>query len=261
MRSTNDVIALQGPRTVGFYIGTYIGLSFTFYAFVTWRSLLMVKVQVNASRYFHKSMLASTLRATMAFFETTPGGQILNRFTRDIYELDFRVMDLWNFAALSTFKVLFSLIYITVVINLFGAFFVVIIICYVLVFEYYRRTARQLQRVEAVTRSPVYNHASETLGGLESIRAYSMQSQYVEEHEDRLTNAARVYFAQKGMESWVGTWLGFIGSVIVLCTSLLLALDPNVVDSGLAGMALSYALSSVMMLTLRFDTPRSSRLK
>ena len=73
---------------------------------------------------------------------------------------------------------------------------------------------------------------------------------YVEEHEDRLTNAARVYFAQKGMESWVGTWLGFIGSVIVLCTSLLLALDPNVIDSGLAGMALSYALSSVMMLNI-----------
>lgn len=168
-----------GERTVGFYIGIYIGLAFTFYGMVTWRSLLMVKVQVNASRYFHKSMLASTLRATMAFFETTPGGQILNRFTRDIYELDFRVMDLWNFAALSTFKVVFSLIYITVVINLFGAFFVVIIILYVLVFEYYRRTARQLQRVEAVTRSPVYNHASETLGGLESIRAYSMQAQYV----------------------------------------------------------------------------------
>jgi ABC-type multidrug transport system fused ATPase/permease subunit len=240
----------MGDQTIGFYLGIYAGCAFLFYFFVSWRSYLMVNIQINASRYFHSKMLKSTLRATMSFFETTPGGQILNRFTRDIYELDFRVMDLWNFAALSSLKVTLNLLYITVVINLFGAFFAVIIVMYILVFEYYRRTARQLQRIEAVTRSPVYNHASEMLGGLESIRAYGEQKQYIAEHEQRLTNSARVYFAQKGMESWVGTWLGFIGSVIILCTALLLAIDPDSIEGGLAGMALSYALSTVMMLNV-----------
>jgi hypothetical protein len=46
---------------------------------------------------------------------------------------------------------------------------------------------------------------SETLNGLECIRAYNSQGDYVQEHEDRLTVASRVYFAQRGVESWVGT--------------------------------------------------------
>lgn len=75
-----------GDKSVGFFLGIYGGIAFTFYLLVAWRSLLMVGFQINASRYFHSTMLASTLRATMAFFETTPGGQILNRFTRDVYE-------------------------------------------------------------------------------------------------------------------------------------------------------------------------------
>ena len=66
------------------------------------------------------------------------------------------------------------------------------------------------------------------------------QDAYTAEHEHRLTAASRVYFAQRGIESWVGTWLGLIGSLVVLFTALFLAIDPDAVDNGLAGMALSY---------------------
>ena len=52
------------------------------------------------------------------------------------YRLDFRVMDLWHFAVLSGFRVLLSLIYITVVVNLFGAFFALFLLLYIIVFEY-----------------------------------------------------------------------------------------------------------------------------
>jgi ABC-type multidrug transport system fused ATPase/permease subunit len=81
-----------GDRTTDFFIAVYGGIAFTFYALVAWRSLLMVAFQINTSRFFHSAMLESTLRATMAFFETTPAGQILNRTVR-VFRQKFTLED------------------------------------------------------------------------------------------------------------------------------------------------------------------------
>jgi hypothetical protein len=118
-------------KPVEFFIGVYTGCALFFYLLVATRSYMMVGFQINASRYFHAKMLKSTLRTAITFFETTPAGQILNRFTRDIYELDFRVPDLWHFMLMSVFRVVLNLVYITVVINFFGVFLAVFVIMYV----------------------------------------------------------------------------------------------------------------------------------
>lgn len=248
--STNASYGGTDCKTMGYYVGVYSGLAVLFYVLVIWRSLSLVAVQMNTSRYYHAEMLIAVLKSPMAFFETTPAGRILNRFTRDIFELDFRVMDLWHFAVLSTFRVVIALIFIAVSVNLFGAFFVGFLVMYVLLFEYYRRTSRQLQRLEAVARSPVFNHVSETISGTEVIRAYAMETDYLNTHADRLDLAAKVYFAQRGVESWVGTWLGLIGSLVVLFCGLLLMIDPDTVGPGEAAMALSYSLSVLAFLNV-----------
>ena len=43
---------------------------------------------IFASRTLHNSMLENILRSPMAFFDTTPLGRILNRFSKDTYIID-----------------------------------------------------------------------------------------------------------------------------------------------------------------------------
>lgn len=43
-------------------------------------------------------------------------------------------------------------------------------------FEYYRRTARELQRYESVSRSPYLNVLQETINNIEALRAYGHES-------------------------------------------------------------------------------------
>lgn len=42
----------------------------------------------QASRKFHERMAYAIFRSPMSFFETTPSGRVLNRFSSDIYKVD-----------------------------------------------------------------------------------------------------------------------------------------------------------------------------
>lgn len=56
---------------------------------------------IEAAVLFHTQMLHSVLRAPMSFFETTPVGRIVNRFSRDVAIVDLSVAEtlhMWLFA-------------------------------------------------------------------------------------------------------------------------------------------------------------------
>lgn len=46
--------------------------------------MLFVAMFIKASKSLHEKLLISVLRANLRFFETTPIGRIVNRFTKDI---------------------------------------------------------------------------------------------------------------------------------------------------------------------------------
>lgn len=43
---------------------------------------------LNAARYIHNSLLARVFKAPMEFFDQTPTGRIVNRFSKDIESTD-----------------------------------------------------------------------------------------------------------------------------------------------------------------------------
>lgn len=47
---------------------------------------------------------------------------------------------------------------------------------------YYVRTARALQRLDSLARSPVYTHISATFDGLTTVRAFGLQSMFDDQY-------------------------------------------------------------------------------
>lgn len=75
-------------RGKGFYLGFY-ALTAVLLGIVTFgRSYMLAKFGVRASSVLHKNLLASVLQAPMSFFDTTPTGRILSRFSKDLYSID-----------------------------------------------------------------------------------------------------------------------------------------------------------------------------
>ena len=113
-----------------------------------------------------KLFLDCVVRAPMSFFDTTPSGRVINRMSKDIDMIDNVIpMSLRSF--LTTFFNIFQVLAVIVLATPFFLFVIIPLgIVYWLIQRFYIPTSRQLKRLESTSRSPVFNHFSESLQGI-----------------------------------------------------------------------------------------------
>jgi len=115
------------------------------------------------------------------------------------------------------------------------------------VMRYYLATSRELKRLDAVSRSPIFAWFQESLGGLSTIRAFRWQQVFIHINELRSDTNLQCYHLAMSVNRWLAVRLEVMGACIVLFTAVssVVALRlSGKVDSGLVGLVLSYALST-----------------
>jgi ATP-binding cassette, subfamily C (CFTR/MRP), member 1 len=135
-------------------------------------SLTLAYGCLSAALYLHNKLLNHSMRLPMSFFDTTPLGRIMNRFSKDVDMVDNTLpmtIRMW-------IMMLFNVLAVFAVITYSTPFFAVVIvplgIIYYFIQKFYVATSRQLKRLESVTRSPIYSHFGESITGQSTIRAY-----------------------------------------------------------------------------------------
>lgn len=139
-----------------------------------------------ASKSLHRGAIISVMRAPMSFFETTPLGRIMNRFSKDIDTIDNTISDSLRMFLITFSNVVGAFVLIAIVIPWFLIAVGVILIIYYFFSLYYRASARELKRLDAILRSSLYAHFSESLTGLATIRAYGETDRFRKESEERM---------------------------------------------------------------------------
>jgi len=91
-------------------------------------------------------------------------------------------------------RAIFTLVVISISTPAFIALIIPLAAIYYWVQRYYLRTSRELKRLDSVSRSPIYAHFQESLGGITTIRAYRQQSRFAQENEWRVDANLRAYF-------------------------------------------------------------------
>jgi ATP-binding cassette, subfamily C (CFTR/MRP), member 1 len=126
-----------------------------------------------------------------------------------------------------------------------------------LVYRYYLATSRELQRLNAVSRSPIISWFSETLNGLSTIRAFNQQAIFSETNERRVDRNQMCYQPSTSVNRWLAIRLEFIGAAIIFISSLLAigALVTSGVDAGLVGLVIAYALNTTSSLVSTMALP------
>jgi ATP-binding cassette subfamily C (CFTR/MRP) protein 1 len=134
--------------------------------------------------------------------------------------------------------------------------------------RYYLRTSRELKRLDSVSRSPIYAHFQESLGGITTIRAYRQQLRFAMENEWRVDANLRAYFPSINanryvfrtslriillltLDRWLAVRLEFLGSLIILSAAGFATISVSTgsgLSAGLVGLAMSYALQITQSL-------------
>ncbi|KAG1650730.1 Multidrug resistance-associated protein 1 [Nymphon striatum] len=178
------------------------------------------------------------------FFETTPLGRIINRFSSDISVVDKKL------PATLPMLVRFVLLCISAIIvdSIVTPFFLIIVIPLVLVYyfiqKFFRSTSRELQRLDSITKSPIYSHFSETLGGLAVIRAYRDEKRFSEKilKQININNAA--FILVNSANRWLAVTLDYLGGCILFIASIgaIIAANLGHVTPAFVGLAMAYTL-------------------
>lgn len=231
-------------------VGMYLGIYFTFgigsaALSVVQTLILWIFCSIEASRILHERMATAIFRSPMSFFDTTPAGRIMNRFSSDVYRLDEVLARTFNMLFVNLARSGFTLIVISVGTPAFVALIIPLSAFYYWVQRYYLRTSRELKRLDSVSRSPIYAHFQESLGGISTIRAYRQQDRFELENEWRVDWNLRAYFPSISANRWLAVRLEFFGAVIILAAAgfaIISVTNHSGLSAGMVGLAMSYAL-------------------
>ena len=190
------------------------------------------------------------LRAPISFFDTTPLGRIMNRFSKDIDVMDNNLTESLRSAA-TTVSMLISIIILTIAYYYYFAVALVpLCIFYFVSAAYYRSSALEIKRHESVFRSAVYSQFNEAIVGTSTIRAYGMQKTFSKTITDAIDNMDSAYYLTFANQRWLGVRLDIIGVVFLLVTGMLVVTNQFSVSPSISGLVLSYLVSITQTLLL-----------
>ncbi|KAJ6377090.1 hypothetical protein OIU76_026121 [Salix suchowensis] len=147
--------ALQSYRP-GYFIFVYALLSFGQVTVTLANSYWLISSSLHASKRLHDAMLESILRAPMLFFHTNPTGRIINRFAKDVGEIDRNVANSANNFLSLAWQLLSTFVLIGTVSTISLWAIMPLLILFYSAYLYYQSTSREVKRLDSITRSPVY---------------------------------------------------------------------------------------------------------
>ncbi|KAE8579699.1 hypothetical protein XENTR_v10024156 [Xenopus tropicalis] len=197
---------------------------------------------ILASRFLHTDLLHNVLRFPMSFFERTPSGNLVNRFSKEIDTIDNTIPQIIKMFMGSLFNVIGACVIILTATPIVAVIIPPLGLVYFFVQRFYVATSRQLKRLESVSRSPVYSHFNETLLGSSVIRAFGEQKRFIQISDFKVDENQRAYYPSIVSNRWLAIRLEFVGNCIVLFASLFAVISRTTLSPGLVGLSVSYAL-------------------
>lgn len=229
---------LEGIRLYG--VAALISLIFQMANKFFW-----LKRGIKAGIELHDNMLKNILKAPVRFFDTTPVGRLLQRFSRDLEAVDFHLQ--WSFeSALQCFfqivvalgLIVFSVPYILIVIVPIG-------LLYWKFQLLYRASAREAKRMDSIFRSPRFAHFKETLNGLPVIRAYKKEAWFRDQFFNLLEKSQRATVNNFLLNRWFSMRIPIIGGIVSGATAfaLIYSVDNKFLSPSTAGLVVIYSMS------------------
>ena len=224
-------------------LGVYVILAVLFMVITALREGVLFGGSLVASAHIHRRLMEAVMHAKFRFFDSTPLGQIMNRFSKDIELVDQEIAPV----AVGVVHCLASIVTIVILISVITPAFLIagvfITILYFLIGMFYINSSRDLKRLESVQRSPLYQQFGETLSGMTTIRAYGDERRFIRENMHKVNTHSRPFIYLWGANRWLAFRVDVTGALVSFIAGAFVILSVGKIDAGAAGLAMTYAVT------------------
>ncbi|RSM18089.1 hypothetical protein CDV31_003011 [Fusarium ambrosium] len=224
-----------------FHLQVYLAISLGMCLVSTVRYFVLLKANINASRYLFDRMLAAVISLPLGWFDTAPIGRIINRFTADFQSIESNLGKNLGSATYGVVQIFAIILAATLAlpVMLLPAFILLsasAAVCY-----RYLKAAREMKRLEAVARSPILDLLLSVTEGLATIRGFGRVACYVDKMHQAIDRRTRALWNLSLFNAWLSFRLNMVGAVFATLAALLIVRARNL-DASVAGFALSFVL-------------------
>lgn len=247
---------MKFDRSPTFYMGMYglfTGLSVIL---ICAQFLELANFCNRASKRLNLQATVRLLYAPVSYVETSLLGRILNRFTKDTDVLDNEMTN----QARVFIKLSSQIIGIIILCICYLPWFAIAIpplaLLYFAIEFFYESSAIEVKRLESVQRSKVYAQFNEMLTGMDTLKEYGAVKRWIKMLDDKQDTMNEAYFITLANQSWLGTNLDIIATVMALVVCLLCCFGVFGIGAADTGVVVTYILSIANMLSgaVRFFT-------
>uniref|UniRef100_A0AC11ETC9 Uncharacterized protein n=1 Tax=Ovis aries TaxID=9940 RepID=A0AC11ETC9_SHEEP len=239
----NDFTQWKQIRSNKLSIYGLLGLILCLGLFVCSGAYVVTRGSLAASRVLHAQLLDNVLHLPLQFFETNPIGQVINRFTKDMFIIDMRFHYYLRTWVNCTLDVIGTVLVIVGALPLCILGVIPLVFLYFTIQRYYMASSRQIRRLAGASRSPVISHFCETLLGVSTIRAFGHEQRFIQQNKEVVNENLVCFYNNVISNRWLSIRLEFLGNLMVFFTAVLTVLAGNSIDSAIVGLSISYALN------------------
>lgn len=148
-RAVNFMEGLQYDKNWDIYFFTILTV-LTVVTTLT-RSIMFFNIAMKASKKLHDAMFTGVTRATMYFFGTNPSGRILNRFSKDMGQID-EILPSIMIDVIQIFLSLFGIVVVLSIVNPYNLIPTATLgILFYFMRKFYLMSSRNIKRMEATS--------------------------------------------------------------------------------------------------------------
>ncbi|XP_072021819.1 LOW QUALITY PROTEIN: ATP-binding cassette sub-family C member 5-like [Amphiura filiformis] len=207
------------------------------------KAVVFTKTTLSATTHLHDEVFKKVVSCPMSFFDTTPSGRILNRFSKDMDEVDVRLpffLDSWiqnMLLILFTIGIVASVYPWFLISVVFLAFFFIIAVAL------FNRTIVHIKRVDNISRSPWFAHLMTTVQSLSTVHAYGKSDLFMRRFHRLLDENTVPKIMFHIANRWLAFRLDFLMMLLTTTAAICVVFTHGHIPPAYAGLALSYATS------------------
>ncbi|GEQ68088.1 hypothetical protein JCM33374_g1754 [Metschnikowia sp. JCM 33374] len=220
------------------------------FLFVSIQFMVLAYMTIKASTVLNIKAVERVLRVPMSYMDTTPMGRIINRFTKDTDTLDNEIGNQLRMVVYIFSNIVGVLILCVIYLPWFALAIPALVVIFVSVSNFYQASGREIKRLEAVQRSLVYNNFSETLSGMDTIKAYKCEHMFINKNSNLIDQMNESYYITIANQRWLAIHLDIVATLLALVISFLCVFRVFDISASSVGLLLTYVLSIAGQLSL-----------